>query len=231
MPPDRVVETAYSKYFKIHIYPDKVLIYNDGKLPENWTVEDLLASHTSVPHNPLIAGTFFRSGLIEAWGRGIEKISTACKEAGMPEPFYRIRPNEVMIDFNTVAQSAEKLLREQVGVQVREQVEEGVSPEAIKLLLTMQGEMPQSAILESLGLKSRNNLSKRYIKPALDAGLIEMTIPGTPNSRLQKYRLTDRGHSMVVSIKTRKQRPPAYIRRRPHFRYRAPDLGGVTFYV
>jgi ATP-dependent DNA helicase RecG len=85
----------------IHIYPDKVLIYNDGKLPETWTVEDLFSPHTSKPYNPLIAGTFFRSGQIEAWGRGVEKMAEACKSWGKPEPFYRIRANEVMIGFNT----------------------------------------------------------------------------------------------------------------------------------
>jgi ATP-dependent DNA helicase RecG len=85
----------------IHIYPDKVLIYNDGRLPENWTVEDLLTAHTSKPYNPLIARAFFRSGQIEAWGRGVEKITNSCKSWGKQEPFYRIRSNEVMIGFNT----------------------------------------------------------------------------------------------------------------------------------
>jgi ATP-dependent DNA helicase RecG len=42
----------------IHIYPDKVLIYNDGRLPENWTAENLLEPHTSIPYNPLIANAF-----------------------------------------------------------------------------------------------------------------------------------------------------------------------------
>ena len=92
----------------IHIYPDKVLIYNDGRLPENWTVEDLFTLHTSKPHNPLIAGAFFRSGQIEAWGRGIEKITDACKAWGKPEPFYKIRTNEVMIGFNTEPEFGEK---------------------------------------------------------------------------------------------------------------------------
>ncbi|MDR1872530.1 MAG: putative DNA binding domain-containing protein [Deltaproteobacteria bacterium] len=85
----------------IHIYPDKVLIYNDGKLPEHWTVDDLLMAHTSKPYNPLIARAFFRSGQIEAWDRGIEKITNSCKSWGKQEPFYRIRSNEVMIGFNT----------------------------------------------------------------------------------------------------------------------------------
>jgi len=85
----------------IHIYPEKVLIYNDGRLPDTWTVEDLFASHTSRPFNPLIAGAFFRSGQIEAWGRGVEKISEACKAWGKPVPFYKVRANEVMIGFVT----------------------------------------------------------------------------------------------------------------------------------
>jgi ATP-dependent DNA helicase RecG len=92
----------------IHIYPDKVLIYNNGKLPENWTVDDLFAPHTSKPYNPLIAGVFFRSGQIEAWGRGVEKITNACKEWDKPEPFYRIRTNEVIIGFNTDVATGEK---------------------------------------------------------------------------------------------------------------------------
>ncbi|MDR2204418.1 MAG: hypothetical protein LBE76_09060 [Nitrososphaerota archaeon] len=35
----------------MHIYHDKVLIYNDGKLPESWIIEDLFAPHTSKPYN------------------------------------------------------------------------------------------------------------------------------------------------------------------------------------
>ena len=92
----------------IHIYPDRVLIYNDGRLPENWTVEDLLSAHTSKPYNPLIALSFFRSGQIEAWGRGVEKITNSCKSWGKPEPFYRVRSNEVMLEFDTEKQFGEK---------------------------------------------------------------------------------------------------------------------------
>ncbi|GHV23934.1 transcriptional regulator [Planctomycetales bacterium] len=83
----------------IHIYPDKVLIYNDGRLPKNWTEADLFAPHTSKPFNPDIANGFFRAGLIEAWGRGIEKIREGCRLAGISPPHYKIKPNEVMIGF------------------------------------------------------------------------------------------------------------------------------------
>jgi len=42
--------------------------------------------------------------------------------------------------------------------------------------------------------------------PALDAGLIAMTILGKPNSRLQKYRLTASGKALLAADPTEK--PP-----------------------
>ncbi|ANT65268.1 MULTISPECIES: ATP-binding protein [Prosthecochloris] len=37
-------------------------------------------------NNPLIAEGCYRVGYIDSWGRGIEKITDACKAAGLPEP-------------------------------------------------------------------------------------------------------------------------------------------------
>ena len=74
---------------QISVYDEKILFWNEGQLPENWTVEMLKQKHPSKPFNPLIANAFFRSGYIEAWGRGTLKMMTLCKEAGLPEPEYR----------------------------------------------------------------------------------------------------------------------------------------------
>jgi len=84
---------------QIKVFPDSVTIYNDGTLPEHWTVVDLLSTHRSRPHNPKIANTFFRSGFIETWGRGIERITTACREAGKREPLFEVSPGEVKVTF------------------------------------------------------------------------------------------------------------------------------------
>ncbi len=72
---------------QISIYDDKLLIWNAGELPPNWTVETLKQKHASIPFNPVIANVFFIAGLIESWGRGIDKIT---KES---EAFNKITPN------------------------------------------------------------------------------------------------------------------------------------------
>ena len=74
---------------QIRVYENKLEIINGGVLPEGWTVKTLLSSHRSMPYNPDIANTFFRAGEIEAWGRGIERIITACKNDGFSTPEFR----------------------------------------------------------------------------------------------------------------------------------------------
>lgn len=69
---------------QIRVETDSLSIFNSGPLPPSWTAATLLGKHNSQPHNPDIASTFFRTGLIEAWGRGYERIAEACREQGTP---------------------------------------------------------------------------------------------------------------------------------------------------
>jgi len=71
---------------QISVYDDKLIVWNEGSLPKDLTIEDLKRKHSSRPHNPILASAFFKGGLIEAWGRGTIKIINECKNAGLPEP-------------------------------------------------------------------------------------------------------------------------------------------------
>lgn len=73
---------------QIKVFDDMLWIYNPGKLPGSLQVEDLKKSHSSHPRNRLIAKTFFRAGLIEEWGTGIERMIETLKEQGLPEPEF-----------------------------------------------------------------------------------------------------------------------------------------------
>ena len=62
--------------------------------------------------------------------------------------------------------------------------------EAKRLLLALVGEMSRQQLLDALRLTHREHFRLFYLKPALEAGLVEMTMPDKPNSRNQRYRLS-----------------------------------------
>ena len=41
--------------------------------------------------------------------------------------------------------------------------------------------------MDALGLKSRETFRKNYINPAIELGLVQMTIPDKRNSKNQRY--------------------------------------------
>jgi ATP-dependent DNA helicase RecG len=73
---------------QISVYEDKLMIWNYGQLPEDWTVENLMQKHSSIPYNPDVANAFFRAGHVESWGRGTIKIIEQFKEHGLPSPKF-----------------------------------------------------------------------------------------------------------------------------------------------
>ena len=72
-----------------------------------------------------------------------------------------------------------------------------VTPQVTRLLEVLQGEMTRGEIMKKLSLKDRMHFSKEYLTRAIDGGYIEMTIPDKPNSRFQRYRLTDKGRRVI----------------------------------
>jgi len=66
------------------------------------------------------------------------------------------------------------------------------------LAALLRGEMASGKLREALGIKHRPTFRKNYLHPAIEAGFIEYTIPDKPNSRLQAYRLTDKGRQVLT---------------------------------
>lgn len=80
---------------QIRVYPDKLIIMNEGKLPPEIPVEKLKTNHLSIPRNTLLAKIFYYAGFIESWGHGTIKIVENCIEQGLPEPDF-MEENGVM---------------------------------------------------------------------------------------------------------------------------------------
>lgn len=90
---------ASANPIQISVYEEQIIIWNSAQISDELPIERLLGKHPSIPHNPLLAGAFFRSGYIEAWGRGIEKIRNECLEANAKEPEIRYDFGGVMVTF------------------------------------------------------------------------------------------------------------------------------------
>ena len=76
-----------------------------------------------------------------------------------------------------------------------------VSDPVVQLLRALLGgPLPTSALLEHLSLKHRHSFRTRYLRPALEGGWIEPTLPDKLNSRLQRYRLTAAGRARVQTL-------------------------------
>ncbi len=94
---------------QISVYANRLIFWNEGQLPSDWTLDDLIAKHPSRPYNPLVADVFFRMGMIEAWGRGIEKIREACRLANLPSPVIRTDLGGLWIEFSRKSIVSEKM--------------------------------------------------------------------------------------------------------------------------
>jgi len=82
---------------QIKVYDDKIMIWNEGTLPEELKIEDLKKEHPSKPRNQLIADIFFKGGMIEAWGRGTLKITEECRINKLPEPNFNIKNGGISV--------------------------------------------------------------------------------------------------------------------------------------
>ena len=78
-----------------------------------------------------------------------------------------------------------------ISVQISED-SESLSECIKKLLAVMEYDVPYTsrALMEKLGLKSKEGFRRNYLRPAMDKGLLRMTIPDKPNSRNQRYSKT-----------------------------------------
>ncbi|MBR4188790.1 MAG: hypothetical protein IKQ55_02390 [Kiritimatiellae bacterium] len=53
--------------------------------------------------------------------------------------------------------------------------------------------MSTSELARAVGISQAKNMRRRYLRLLLDMRFVEYTVPQKPNSRLQKYRLPEKG--------------------------------------
>lgn len=105
--------TSVGGSVSIAIYDDRVEISNPGNFPPELPLEKIREEHGSFPRNPRIADVLFRRKTIEAWGRGINLIYSACAREGKPLPTITCDGHSVKTVYKRqqVSQNGEKLIQ------------------------------------------------------------------------------------------------------------------------
>lgn len=167
---------------QISVYEDKIYIWNDGEMPSNLdTTDKLFMKHSSKPYNPKLADIFFKSGMIEAWGRGFEKIREACEIYDAPLPEYEINKSGIMV----LCRACDKYLELLRGAG-RHHNQNG--QDMVMMILEFCREAKSvSEIMDQFGFESRTSFRRKYLNDLVGTGQLKMTMPDKPKSKNQKY--------------------------------------------
>jgi ATP-dependent DNA helicase RecG len=149
---------------------DRIEIENPGVLIPGLSLDDLPRGISRL-RNRVIGRVFRELGLIEQWGSGIPVILQEAASQQLPPPLFE----EVGLRFRVTLPLADSLAPAQGQSQPR-----GAESGAESLAEGRLAELVLQAVSGALN---------RTIRQLLDRDEIAYTLPDTPNSRLQKYRL------------------------------------------
>jgi ATP-dependent DNA helicase RecG len=185
----------------VALYDDHLDITNPGGFHFGITPENLSKPHESRPWNPIIASVLYRAGIIERWGSGTLNIVDWCAENGNPPPKWREEAGSVFVVFAPATPGGGP----EVTGEVTREVAGDVTREVRSLLNVCRGSMTRRELQNALALKAEENFRILYLTPALESGLIEMTIPDKPRSSKQQYRITEKGRRFLAELATDSQ--------------------------
>jgi ATP-dependent DNA helicase RecG len=151
---------------QISVYEDKMIIWNQGLLPENWTVAKLTEKHPSIPFNPLVSNTLFRSGYIEAWGRGTINMINECAKRNIPLPEFKYDFSGFIVEFRT-----NKIVNKDGAIDGANKSTKIKLALLLRTLILNEGKRtPEYLKMTQLGSK---RTIERYIELLREAGFIE----------------------------------------------------------
>ncbi|MBS7350132.1 MAG: hypothetical protein KIG95_08275, partial [Comamonas sp.] len=152
---------------QISVYADKLMVWNPGQLPDDWTLDKLMTKHASRPFNPDIASAFFRAGLIEAWGRGIERIIEACQQENYPTPQWQVEPGGLWVVFGL------EIARQRDDVGIGGGVNEGVNEGVKSLLILIEQHPGQRTPFFAQQMNTSVKNIERWLKTLREQALVE----------------------------------------------------------
>ena len=171
------------------IYTDRVEFKNPNVPHCRGRIDPL--HFTPFPKNPTICRFMSQMGRYEELGSGVRNVTKyhPFYAPGAPEPTFS---DDDM--FTTIIPLASSQPESQP-----ESRPESLDIRILKLLNA--GEQSKVGISAALGQKEISGQLNHVIRNLIDDELIDRTIPDKPQSRLQKYRLTDKGRAVLAGTK------------------------------
>ena len=122
--------------------------------------------------------------MIEAWGRGFEKIKEACGLYDGPLPEYEINESGIMVLCKACDRYLE-LLRDD-GQKHGQNDQENDQDIGIQIVDFCKEPKSASEIMKKFNLE-RSYFRRHYLDKMLKTGVLKRTEPDKPKSRNQKY--------------------------------------------
>lgn len=187
----------YGGHVAIVVFDDRIEIRSYGRLPSGVTVEQLSGPHLSELRNPLIAEAFHRTGAVEVWGRGTNRVIESCKKHGAPPPIFEERQGFVIVTFKArlVAEGAAGASK--AGSKHQVGTKSALSRHQVAILESCRAERTLMQLMQVVGRSDRTKFRDGLVTPLLESGFLERTIPDKPRSRLQRYRTTAAGLAIL----------------------------------
>lgn len=173
---------------KFEIFNDRIEITSAGSLVDGLSEKEFFKGF-SIPRNKELILIFKDLDLVEQLGSGVPRILDA-----YPQESFEFSENFTRLVFPATEQVPRKLTPS--PDPVTDPVNDLVTDPVKNLLLVMDKEYSISELMTFLKLSHKPNFRKNYLQPAIESGIIELTIPEKPSSSKQKYRLTPKGKSI-----------------------------------
>jgi len=185
-----------SASIRILIFSDRVEIISPGHLPDSLSVADVRQGKTN-RRNPTLTDHAFHLLPYRGLGSGVPRALSEWPRIDLVDEVTGNQFSAVVWRPEAQWKSTRDPAATTLTGEVAGEVTGEVAGEVIRLLAVLRGEMRRVDLQEALGLKHQDHFRDAYLKPALEMGLIEMTVPDKPRSRLQKYRLTAAGRALL----------------------------------
>ena len=133
---------------------------------------------------------------IEKAGTGIRRIRDEVRTWGGPAPLFETSGffTTTIYPIANVRTQMAIISESEVGAQSRAQSTVDSADQSARVLVAISVHaLSPRELTAALGLGSKSGALKRVLRELLEGELIAMTIPERRTSRLQKYRITQRG--------------------------------------